>query len=1004
MPIARRLARVLILLALTVSGGRACAQEIAFRHYGPAEGLDNTGINCLTQAADGVLYVCTQSGARRYDGSGFVNVADGRNGLPADGLVRDVRMTRDGRLWIVFIDSIYVEAAGADRFVQVDTGPVPIEIDAGDTVADPSADPGTGLGTDSGAGAGGLLFTSAGQLFRVEDASGRPRAVAVFDAPTLARLPVLSDVHAVASFGGSVWLGCGGAICRLGRGGTVRVVGAADGLPSASWQAFALGPDGILWSRSPARLASIATGPDGSQPGSPRVSTVPIPGGVGRYDGTDVRLSLALDARGRPVTPTASGIGAFDGTGWQVYSHERGVPPGMITALMFDREGSLWLAARGLGAFRAAGFGSIENWTRASGLASDVIWSMLRVPSGPLLVAGDEGLSAIAPPADRAAGGAGPHLPDATGETYTLAVTQAGRVLIAPFQGALTRFDPRDGRSVGLGAYGVIEALLTGRDGALWVGARGGLWRIARPDAPDVRDYGVASILPGERIRGIAQDTGGGLWVLGRSSLYHREAGGGDPRTGWRQVTGTRVAQGAAMLAVSAGAPGTVWIGGIPGGLQRLDWRRGAIRSIEAIGPPQVGSRNVVAILQDRVGRVWVGTDRGLDILEGRTWRHVGTANGLVSNDVDQGALYEDADGTVWVGTSQGLSHVIDLDGAIGHPGLHPVISGIAYGDRTLPLRDRIALKTGERPVVVAFGALDFRDADGLRFRYRLRGIDQDWVDTTERSVRFASLPAGRVRFELEQVDTLDGRVSAPVSVTFDVRPAWWRHWYVDAAAAALLLGLLALVLRLRDHMHLARRRLLEREVGERTAEIESARRTLLRAATIDSLTGLLNRGTVLEALRSEIAAAVRDGEALAIVLIDLDHFKRINDLHGHLAGDGVLREVGLRLSGLIRSTDIAGRYGGEELLVILPGVREGQQVVIRTICRAFVEEPCIVEGVTLKISASAGAAFHQPGEDETSLIRRADAALYRAKNAGRARIEFAAAPPDLSSYRRRRS
>lgn len=175
--------------------------------------------------------------------------------------------------------------------------------------------------------------------------------------------------------------------------------------------------------------------------------------------------------------------------------------------------------------------------------------------------------------------------------------------------------------------------------------------------------------------------------------------------------------------------------------------------------------------------------------------------------------------------------------------------------------------------------------------------------------------------------------------------------------------------------------------------ELINAREALRVQATQDPLTGLWNRGAIFETLRREIARAKRERNSVAVVMADLDHFKRINDSYGHLAGDAALRQVADRMRSSIRPYDAIGRYGGEEFLILLPGCNiPGAATVAERLMTSIAGEPVDLAGEKLLITCSLGVASNSeaPEADADWLIRAADAALYQAKSAGRDRVEFA--------------
>jgi diguanylate cyclase (GGDEF)-like protein len=176
---------------------------------------------------------------------------------------------------------------------------------------------------------------------------------------------------------------------------------------------------------------------------------------------------------------------------------------------------------------------------------------------------------------------------------------------------------------------------------------------------------------------------------------------------------------------------------------------------------------------------------------------------------------------------------------------------------------------------------------------------------------------------------------------------------------------------------------------GKRIVDLQAqllATQLLLRQqATRDALTGLWNRAMILEILDRELARTSREGHPLAVIMADLDHFKDINDTHGHLAGDQVLRHMAQRLLAVLRPYDTFGRYGGEEFLVALPGCDGGTAMVLAERLRRCAEaEPVGVDDVRIAVTLSLGVAAWDGKMPANDLLRKADDALYQAKRAGR--------------------
>ncbi|NOT28123.1 MAG: diguanylate cyclase [Acidobacteria bacterium] len=162
----------------------------------------------------------------------------------------------------------------------------------------------------------------------------------------------------------------------------------------------------------------------------------------------------------------------------------------------------------------------------------------------------------------------------------------------------------------------------------------------------------------------------------------------------------------------------------------------------------------------------------------------------------------------------------------------------------------------------------------------------------------------------------------------------------------------------------------------------------LTSAAMHDPLTGLLNRRAFFEIFEKEVARARRQQLPLALLMCDLDHFKEVNDQHGHPAGDAVLREAAQRLRSRVRSTDIVGRYGGEEFVLALPGCSLKQAVTIGEHLRDCISaEPFITPGGRLNMTTSVGVVTTWDMAEAGHLLKTADEALYRAKANGRNRV-----------------
>jgi diguanylate cyclase (GGDEF)-like protein len=191
--------------------------------------------------------------------------------------------------------------------------------------------------------------------------------------------------------------------------------------------------------------------------------------------------------------------------------------------------------------------------------------------------------------------------------------------------------------------------------------------------------------------------------------------------------------------------------------------------------------------------------------------------------------------------------------------------------------------------------------------------------------------------------------------------------------------------------------RVLKQRMRERNSlasEREALITQLQTSSNTDFLTGVLNRRAFFAQAAQQMGLSQRYGRGMAVVLFDIDHFKRINDTYGHQAGDVILRGVVQLVAGLLRKVDVLARYGGEEFIILLPEADLAQAGSAAEKLRAALEHADfeIEDGRRIKVSASFGAAALGNGEGLDELIKRADLALYRAKRIGRNRVEQATA------------
>jgi diguanylate cyclase (GGDEF)-like protein len=463
--------------------------------------------------------------------------------------------------------------------------------------------------------------------------------------------------------------------------------------------------------------------------------------------------------------------------------------------------------------------------------------------------------------------------------------------------------------------------------------------------------------------------------------------------------------------------------------------------------PSSLPQNYVSSIMLDPQQRLWVSTFGGLGVIDHYSpggpyrFRTLGVAQGLADDKIS--GMQDDDRGNLWISTSIGVS-MIDSDMQSVHnlgprdglhirsyiyaaaaraPGgellfgglggltvirpqwqapataaapltiTHAIVNGSEMPFGEIP-RDgqTLELDSRSRNLRLDFALLDYQAPLETSYSYRMEGLDDDWTEIPRGglpSAIYTNLPHGDYRLHLRaathgmQPQTVETRVG------ITVKPRWYETAISQLIAVLLLIGLMVMLVNLRT-LYLRRQAAqLQRQIDEHTRDLLAANQRLDELASTDGLTGVYNRRRFLE-----LAGIVREqaqGRPVCIALFDLDRFKRINDTHGHLAGDTVIRCAIEVIKRHCRQGDLVGRYGGEEFVLCLPdtSLQHAQETTER-ICAALAGTTVIHDGRPIPVTVSIGIAALRPGESIEQWLSRADKALYEAKNNGRNRCATA--------------
>jgi diguanylate cyclase (GGDEF)-like protein len=955
------------------SAGRACplallflsrlvagAQQYSFRYFGYQDGLTNLAVNSVYQDRVGFIWVNTENGVYRYDGSGFEAFGQDKGFAPQNAVVfgdaPDGSLLAGGSFGLYrFFGGRFEELAlpvhsvSATQSIQSD-GQGHTYLATGDGLAELSSQPGQA----------GFSY----QLFpRPPGASG-------------------SDAHSVLLDGSAIWYGCGGEICRMDGQKTV-VLGRESGLPVDQWQAIVKDRDGTLWVSG--SETGILERPAGkllfSKPASPEIATA-------------LRGIPALDSDGRVLLPSPTGLFISTLHGWHRIDRAAGLR-GTVSAVSEDRQQSLWIGLNGHGLAQWRGYRQWKSFTVDSGLGSDLIYEILPRPDGSVWVATGSGLYHGLPL--RFGYDWKQFAPLAGVSMHSLQADQDGNLWVGTDGRGVLRIHSATGAIDSFGANeGFTSAhaytLRFDREHRLWAATDSGLFVAEPPYARFVPSPG----LPHRLFWAVTESMDGSIWAGGAGGLY--EYTGGQ----WRNWTKADGLSNQEVLSMGACPDGSIWVGySYGGGIDRIHpLASGGIQIEKGVQRP--GTTGIVYFLRfDSSGRLWAGTDHGVDVWNGSHWGHYDMGDGLAWDDCDVNAFAENpTEHSFWIGTSGGLSRFTPRPHGVRTVPVQVVFTRLLMGQTDITGLRNPSFDLQDNALTAQFSALNVADQNEVLFRYRLQGVRTAWTETTQRALQFVDVVPGHYRLEVEAGDGLGAWSGHPAVYDFTILQPWYRAWWFIAICVLVPLLAVFAILRLRVARARARERELLRMVEEKTADLQRANEELLRLSSTDSLTGLANRRTFDWTLDKECARIRRSGTELSLVLFDADQFKALNDTLGHQHGDMCLAMLAGEMERVARrSVDLAARFGGEEFAMILPNTcTEGARLVAEMVRQAIADlnlaHPASPIASYLTVSAGVATATSGLRSIPEELVAAADQALYAAKRRGRNQVVVAELQP----------
>ncbi|MGA3134137.1 MAG: EAL domain-containing protein [Terracidiphilus sp.] len=931
------------------------AQEYSFRNYGSAEGLNDLSVRAIYQDRAGFLWVATVNGFFRYDGERFE--AFGRaQGVPSS------------------TNTAFGDAPDGSLLAAGGFGLIRLRGNHFEKVPGPFRNVGEVHGIQSD-GKGHTYVNTNGGLMELSINPGKDE-IAVHAIP-LPSSAIEAEVKGTTQAGGvlidgdTIWYACGAHLCRLGKNET-RVYGVKDGLPGTTVVSMVKDREGSLWLRLMSEGVFVL--PIGE-------SQFRRPKSLDRkqYQYTGIP---AIDTNGQLLMPLADGMLIGHEGSWQEIDHTSGLRGAVFTAFE-DRQHSLWIGMKGRGLEQWRGYREWENYTTNSGLDSDEVHAILPERNGPVWVGTDGGLLR----GERESAGI-QWKGIAAFEGVPISVVRKGpdgALWIGAGSHGVARFDVRTGRVSwlhGTQGKGVLQVYFDHQQ-QMWVGTNEGLYMAKAP----YKNCVLISALPLSRIWAIAEGSDGTLWVGGASGLASFKDGH------WKNYAESDTSK-PQVLSLGVGANGTMWVAHrLNSEIDRVHLGPRGLEIEKNMQRP--GANEIVYFMEsDTQGRMWAGTDHGVEIWDGAHWSRYETDDGLVWDKCN--AFGAEPDGTVWIGTSGGLSRFKPRARESQDVPIDVVFTKLEMSGADVFGQNDPSFEMHTNSFLARYSALNAPRANAVIFRYRLEGTSSAWTETTQRELRFARLAPGDYRLQIE-AQAGDGVWGAhrAAEFAFKILTPWYRAWWFFTLCGLVPFCGIGILYRIRMAAAATREHDLQLLV--------EAQKTIQNLAFYDPLTELPNRRMLLDCLRKTRTASARSDRLRALLFVDLDKFKPLNDSFGHKAGDLLLQETARRLRAAIRETDTVARLGGDEFVAILedlnalPEEAASQAERVAEKILAATGQPYLIAGHECLISSSIGITVFGGLQDETEeVLQQADIAMYQAKAAGGNMTRFFA--PELQT------
>ncbi len=950
-------------------------------------------INSIIQDEFGFIWLAAENGLGRYDGRTlklYQSDPQSQHSLPANFIWR-LAVDRDGVLWQAGEGGLSRYNAGTDNFTHVTA--------VGGTEFTSSAISALAVAADNTlyvGGAGGLHAIS----------PDRASMTVHLLKPPIAHGPNVEQIRSLAiDKAGKVWIGTAGmgvAIFDPDTEAFEYLVHDPENPQSLAYdnvRSIVHDRQGRVW------LGTYGRGISRFNPATGEFVHFAHSVQDKNSLGSDIVLDITEDSQGVIwVALDQGGLARFDETSqsFHHYHHTPYDPQSLISnqlrVVFEDRSHDLWIGAFPSGvSFYNRSTQIFRHYTTRpndpESISHNAVVQFLETDDGTIWVGTEGGLNALDPQTGKFRRYlSDPMDPQALKANPVLAIEEGldGYLWIGTWAGGLHRFDPDTGlferfpANEGPGSINsvFIWDLLFDSKNRLWIGTEdGGLNRYHRDSnhfSHFVHDPNRSDSISGNFVPAILEDSRGQLWIGTFTGLDRF-----NPQTNSffhvpHDTGAANATRGKNIRSLYEDSRGLIWVGTEHRGVNIYNPLTGTFSWLGvADGLP---SSNISSIIEDNSGDMWLATTNGLARVDRETFTisNFQHQDGVAGDNFNRNASLKDRHGNLYFGSTEGITvfHPRDLKKAvIDFPVL---ITQFRLFNREVPiggdnspletsilLADHLFLSHADTMFSFELVALNYRRSEAMHYSYRLEGFDRDWNDIGQNTIAtYTNISPGNYVFHTRASVDGENWINGQ-SLAITISPPPWRTWwayllYLLFAGALLVFAQKYITLRVRAETYRSK-------------------------SITDPLTNLYNRAGTAQ-IAEGIFANPETRKGLCLMLLDVDHFKRINDQRGHDAGDRILCGIAKALREGLRTSDHIGRWGGEEFVLLCATQKGDNSRLLAEKVRTTIEDQ-VHEGQDtspLCVTVSIGVTDLRPDDTFERALKRADTALYTAKAKGR--------------------